>query len=176
MSRKVLVSLPSRKATSGLISSPTSRTEAFLAIRCVSITNWLAASNFAHAGPGLQLERGDLLGQLQHHAVFVVDGGNASCRVQPGFSPDRSRSLHPCRSQPKAGSRHPVCGRTSSGEAGTLIPPTSPPFAPGAPAAARRYRVTPSTGQKPPGYPAAPAKRPWPDAATSMRISPAAAM
>jgi hypothetical protein len=70
ISRKALVSLPSRKATSGLISSPTSSAEAFLAIRWVSITSWLAAA-ISRAPPRLQLEGSDLLGQFEHDRFLL---------------------------------------------------------------------------------------------------------
>ena len=116
MSRKALVSLPSRKATSGLISSPTSSAEAF----------WRSAASTSPTGWRWRCRalapvcsfRGDLLGQFEHGGVVVVDGGDVLAERDQVF-PDRSPFRHSCRSAPQRWLSASSCGRTLSGEAGT---------------------------------------------------------
>ena len=65
--------------------------------------------DFPRSGAGLQLEGGNLLGQFQHHRVFVVDGGHIlaqgnKVRLLPdhrhcvllGFRPDPGQCLKLC--------------------------------------------------------------------------------
>ena len=127
MSRKTLVSLPRRKATSGLISSPTSRAEAFLAIRCVNITNWLAATISRAEAPACSFRAATCSVSSSMVAFF----SSISATLLPSATRFFSCASTACASLSVVSQRWLRAsrrGRTSSGEAGTLTPLTSPPL------------------------------------------------
>ena len=68
------------------MTSPTSIAEAFLAIRWVNITNWLAAAISRALRRGLQLQGRDLLGQGRAAGVLGIDRGDILAQIDQVFS------------------------------------------------------------------------------------------
>ena len=127
MSRKALVSLPRRKATSGLMTSPTSIAEAFLAMRWVSITSWLAAAISRAPLPTCSLRaatcsvRSSMTGFLMSMVATSLAQDTRFFSWPSTAAAFFSVSLHNLL-------RASSSGRTASGEAGTEVPATSPPL------------------------------------------------
>ncbi len=126
-SRKVFVSLPSRKAISGLISSPTNNELAFFAIRCVNITIWLAAAISRTPAPDCSLsaatcsESSSISGFLFVMEATSLLSATRLVSISSNWTASLSVALQVLVS---------ACswGCTSSGDGGTVVPASSPPL------------------------------------------------